>query len=133
MSLYIHDGKRLCHHESLYYVKTSLMMCRASEYDMVRTLYLKFKTDLDDDGHTILDFARFIPQLVTPEDMNIQPWLDEGVAEIQHKLRSEVIIHLINPSGITEVKIMSKREAREFGYVKENEFCPNELRISVNA
>ena len=129
MSLYIHDGQRLCHREYLYYVKTSPMMCRASEYQMIEALYLKFKTDLDDDGHTILDFARFVPQIVTPEDMDIQPWLDEDTAELQRQLRSEVTVHIAKLSGITGIQIMSKREARELRYVKENELCSNKLDV----
>jgi len=112
MGLYIHDGSRLQHHEYLYYVKTSPMMCRASEYQMIEALYLKFKTDLDDDGHTILDFAHMIPQLVTPEDMNIQPWADENLAELRRQMRSEVTVHIVKPSGVTEIYIMSKREVR---------------------
>jgi len=132
MSLYIHDGSRLRHHEDLYYIKTSPMMCRASEYQMIEALYLKYKTDLDDDGHTLLDFARFIPQLVTPEDMNILPWVDEDVAELRRQMCSEVTVHLVKPSGITEVYIMSKREARERGYVGEGELCQNKLRLSVS-
>jgi len=132
MSLYVHDGQRLCHHEYLYYVKTSPMMCRASEYQIVHALYLKYKTDLDDDGHTILDFAHMIPQLVTPEDMNILSRVDEDIAELRRHMRSEVTVHLVKPSGITEIYIMSKQEARECGYIEENELCPHELRVSVD-
>jgi len=132
MSLYVHDGRRLCYHENLYYVKTSPMMCRAPEYQMVEALYLKFKTDLDDDGHTILDFARFVPQIVTPEDMNIQPWLDDDIAELQRQLRSEVTVHIVKPSGITEIYIMSKREVREFGYICKSEICPDKLIINID-
>ena len=46
-------------------------------------------------------------------------------------MRSEVTVHLVKPSGITEIYIMTKREAREYGYVKQNELCPSELKISA--
>jgi len=129
MSLYVHDGSGLKHHEDLYYVKNSPLMCRASEYQMILALYLKFKTDLDDDGHTLLDFARFVPQLVSPEDMNIRPWSDDDIAELQRQTRSEVIVRIMKSSGTTDVRIMSKREVRELGYVGNDEVCPTELRI----
>jgi len=131
MSLYVHDGSRLQHHEYLYYVKTSPMMCRASEYQMIEALYLKFKTDLDDDGHTLLDFARFVPYIVTLEDTSIQPWLDDDTAEFQRQLRSEVTIHFVKPSGIVETQITSKRGARELGYIEKDEICPSEIRILI--
>jgi len=62
---------------------------------MLYTLYLQFKTDLDDDGHTLLDFARRVPQIVTPEDMNIQPRIDEDVAEIRRRICSEMTVNTV--------------------------------------
>jgi len=63
------------------------------------------------------------------EDMNIRPWADEDIAELRRRIRSEVTVHIVRSSGITEIYITPKREVREHGYIKENELCPNELII----
>ena len=45
---------------------------------------------------------------------------------------SEITVHIIKPSSITEIYTMSKREACECDYIRENEVCPSRLDI-VNA
>ena len=39
------------------------------------------------------------------------------------------VVYTVLPSGVTDVKIMSKREVRELGCVEENQICPMEIRI----
>ena len=128
---YIHDGNDLRHTQDLYYIKNSPIYCKDKDYVRMMALYQKYKTDLNDNGLSLLDFARMCPQLVSPEDMNIQEWVDDDILAMRQHIASQTVVNIRLPSGTIDVKLMTKAEAREAGYIRFDEICPEELDVIV--
>jgi len=110
---YVVTDRKLIFLEKVEYWKESPVLVRSQNYDTVWTDYLHYKTDLIEDGNTLLDYAMVHPMLATPEAMGLQPVTADGSRERRAEKLKKTIVYEPHPSGSgLKAVAMSRKEAR---------------------
>ena len=99
--------------EQSRYVHESPIMVFAANYHLVMDVWQQFRSDLEDDGMGILDFALRVPQLSTPQTMGLDDYDSERAVSMRCEARDRVIRYVpsMYGKGLDPV-VMTREQAR---------------------